>query len=181
MYYRSQVEAGTLLLIDVVGRRLSHYRGDNLVKVYPVAVGKPATPTPTGQYKVVNKILNPGGVLGTRWMGLSIPNGNYGIHGTNNPSSIGTAASLGCVRMHNQDVESLFPQVNIGTSVMIVSRYGGSQTYTPQLGGKNYTVKRGDNLWQIAQRFGVSLDALAQANKLSNPDVLYPGQVLVIP
>ena len=46
-------------------------------------------------------------------MGLNNP--GYGIHGTNNPSSIGTAASLGCIRMHNHHVEELFPLVSIST------------------------------------------------------------------
>ena len=45
-------------------------------------------------------------VFGTRWMGLSKP--HYGIHGTNNPSSIGKAVSLGCIRMYNRDIEIIF-------------------------------------------------------------------------
>lgn len=81
-------------------------------------VGKPATPSPVGQWHVINKkIITHPSVFGTRWMGLNNP--GYGIHGTNNPSSIGTAASLGCIRMHNHHVEELFPQISLNTPVII--------------------------------------------------------------
>lgn len=100
-------------------RRLQHVVGGKLVKEYPIAVGKPATPTPTGEYQVINKFLNPGGVFGTRWMGLSAP--GVGIHGTNTPKLIGHAVSHGCIRMHNKDVEELYPQIPIGTKVTILS------------------------------------------------------------
>ena len=61
--------------------------------------------------------MNPGGPYGTRWMGLSAR--GYGIHGTNNPSSIGTKASNGCIQMFNDDVNELYSQVPIGTTVII--------------------------------------------------------------
>lgn len=175
-------EAGTNLIINTTTRRLQHFKGDKLVETYPVAVGKPSTPTPTGHYKVVNKVVNPGGVLGTRWMGLSIPNGNYGIHGTSNPSSIGTYASAGCIRMYNKDVEKLFPQVAIGAPVTI-TRAGVQPPAGPAINesGKAYTVKSGDTLWKISQQFGVSLDALIMINNLTNPDMLQQGQTIIIP
>jgi len=130
-------------------------------------------------------------VLGTRWMGLSKP--RYGIHGTPAPWTIGTMASLGCVRMYNHNVEELFPQVPMGTTVEIISGSGnykpnptsqpGSQPQTPSQGtqGQRYIVQKGDTLWRLSQRFGVSLDALIKANNLSNPDVLHVGQELIIP
>jgi len=180
---------GKRLEINTVTRKLYHYEGGRLNKEYPVAVGKPSTPTPPGSFKVVNKILHPGGILGTRWMGLSIPGGNYGIHGTSNPSSIGTAASLGCIRMYNHHVEELFPQVSIGTPVHIYNRSvqttnPGSVTPSPGPplnGGKTYIVKPGDTLWNISRKFNVSLDELIAANSLADPNRLNPGQVLVIP
>ena len=52
-------------------------------------------------------------------MGLDVPWGGYGIHGTNRPWSIGTYASLGCVRMFNEDIEELFEIVAPGTRVVI--------------------------------------------------------------
>jgi lipoprotein-anchoring transpeptidase ErfK/SrfK len=84
------------------------------------SVGKPSTPTPKGTFKIVERAINPGGPFGARWLGLSAPGGDYGIHGTNNPSSIGKAVSNGCVRMYNKDVIELAKIVPIGTVVKIV-------------------------------------------------------------
>jgi len=89
------------------------------IQTYPVAVGRPSTPTPPGEWTIVQKSLDPGGPFGARWMRLSIPWGGYGIHGTNNPSSIGKAVSHGCVRMYNNDVIELYELVPIGTPVNI--------------------------------------------------------------
>lgn len=109
------------------------YNGSTIVKSYKIAVGKKTTPTPLGSFKVVNKVVNPGwfpqgkdpipaGVdynpIGTRWIGLSEK--SYGIHGTNQPKSIGKKASKGCIRMNNKDVEELFDLVSIGTTVQII-------------------------------------------------------------
>lgn len=103
--------------ISVKDKILSLYRNGRFFKAYPVATGKPTTPTPIGTFNIINKQVNPGGPFGSRWMGLSKP--HYGIHGTNNPASIGTAASNGCVRMHANDVEDLFNNVSVGTVVRI--------------------------------------------------------------
>lgn len=105
------------IVINRSARQLELYEGDKVVARYPIAVGKSATPTPTGNYSVVTKYMNPGGMFGSRWLGLSIP--GYGIHGTSVPSSIGTAASKGCIRMHNQHVEALYNRVVVGTPVII--------------------------------------------------------------
>lgn len=77
------------------------------------------TATPTGEYKVINKEPNPGGPFGAYWLGLSRK--HYGIHGTNDPSSIGGLVSKGCIRMYNRDVLELARKVNIGTPVTIRS------------------------------------------------------------
>lgn len=175
---------GSRITINTVTRRLRHYNGDRLINEYPVAVGKPSTPTPSGEYKVKNKIINPGGVLGNRWMGMTIPDGNYGIHGTNNPSSIGQAVSLGCVRMHNNHVEELFPQISIGTPVHIFQRSEAKVNpgiTAPVVGGKTYTVQAGDTLYKIAKAHNVSLDKLIAANNISDPSRIYLGQVIIIP
>lgn len=105
------------IVIHRSARQLELYDGDRILGRYPIAVGKSATPTPTGNYSVATKYMNPGGVFGSRWIGLSLP--HYGIHGTNNPSSIGTQASLGCIRMHNHDVEVVYNQISVGTPVII--------------------------------------------------------------
>ncbi|WP_242649318.1 L,D-transpeptidase family protein [Syntrophomonas wolfei] len=107
--------------IDVVKRRLTYTSG-SFKKTYPVAVGKPQTPTPLGNWTIVQKTVNPGGPFGARWMRLSVPWGGYGIHGTNRPSSIGKAVSHGCVRMYNADVIELYDRTPLGTPVNIFGK-----------------------------------------------------------
>lgn len=105
------------IVIHTARRQLELYEGNRIIQNYPIAVGKGATPTPHGRFTIATKTVYPGGLFGSRWMGLSIP--HYGIHGTNNPASIGQAVSKGCIRMHNHDVENLFQRVGIGTIVII--------------------------------------------------------------
>lgn len=89
-------------------------------KTYPVAVGRWNSMTPVGEWKIVDKGYESGGAFGTRWMALDVPWGGYGIHGTNRPWSIGSYASLGCVRMFNEHIEEIFDMIPIGTRVKIV-------------------------------------------------------------
>ncbi|MDF2859520.1 MAG: ErfK/YbiS/YcfS/YnhG family protein [Neobacillus sp.] len=105
--------------IDISTSRhlLKLFDGNRLLKTYPVAIGKMLTPSPSGEYTIINKQPNPGGPFGVLWMGLSKP--HYGIHGTNKPSSIGKNVSHGCIRMHNHDVLELSSLVPIGTVVVI--------------------------------------------------------------
>jgi hypothetical protein len=109
------------ILIDIDEKTLYLLDGNKLIKKYMVATGKPSTPTPIGRWKVISK-ARWGGGFGSRWIGLDVPWGKYGIHGTNRPSSIGYNASHGCIRMHNRDVEDLYNYVKYGTPVVI---YGG--------------------------------------------------------
>ncbi len=108
------------ITINKNNHTLTLYQNGKFLKQYPVAIGKASTPTPSGNYKIINKAVNPGGPYGARWMGLNIPGGGYGIHGTNNPGSIGKNISNGCIRMHNNNVIDLFNLVPIGTAVNIV-------------------------------------------------------------
>ena len=110
------------ITVDTGQKILTLNQNSRQIKVYPVAVGKPETPTPLGDWTIVEKQLNPGGPFGARWMRLSVPWGGYGIHGTDNPPSIGTAASHGCVRMYNEDVIELYDMVPIGTPVKIIGQ-----------------------------------------------------------
>lgn len=103
--------------ISIGKHELKLFDGDRLLKKYPIAVGRIVTATPTGTFTIINKQLNPGGPFGAYWMGLSKP--HYGIHGTNNPSSIGKNVSRGCIRMHNKDVLELSKEVLLGTTVVI--------------------------------------------------------------
>lgn len=97
---------------------------------------------------------------------------DYGIHGTNNPASIGKAVSNGYIRMYNQDVNYVYSLVPIGTEVTIVS----SQTTN-----RYYVVQAGDTLFSISQKLGVSYDALLRESSITDPNMIYVGQKLLIP
>ncbi|MED3728616.1 L,D-transpeptidase family protein [Priestia filamentosa] len=103
--------------ISITKRTLTLKSNEAVVKVYPIAVGKILTATPQGEFVIVNREPNPGGPFGAMWLSLSKI--HYGIHGTNDPSSIGKSVSLGCVRMHNKDVLELARIVPNGTGVSI--------------------------------------------------------------
>ncbi len=106
------------VLLDT--KQLILKEGDTTIKTYEVAVGKPSTPTPIGNWKIIQKTENPGGPFGARWMRLNIPWGGYGIHGTNEPQSIGKAVSHGCIRLTNENVIELYDIVPLGTEVVIL-------------------------------------------------------------
>ncbi len=107
------------IAISLQEHMLNLFEGNNLISSYPVGLGKPQTPTPAGEYVIINKQPNPGGPYGAFWMGLSRP--HYGIHGTNSPESIGKNESEGCVRMYNRDVLELASKVPVGTPVSITT------------------------------------------------------------
>ena len=108
------------IVIDTVKKTLTITDDGKPFKSFPCAVGKGKTPTPVGEWKVVHKGGNWGGGFGVRWMGLNVPWGVYGIHGTNKPYSIGTSASHGCIRMFNEHVRIVYRWVSVGTPVKIV-------------------------------------------------------------
>lgn len=85
---------------------------------FPVAVGRPDAPTPVGRFAVAELIANPGPPLGTRWIRLKP--GDCSIHGTDEPWLVGAAATPGCLRMYNKDVEYVFHRVAPGTPVDIL-------------------------------------------------------------
>jgi L,D-transpeptidase ErfK/SrfK len=85
---------GHSIYIDTTNFTLTLNQNGSVINTYPVAVGAPSTPTPLGDWRIIQKTLNPGGAFGTRWMKINVPWGGYGIHGTDNPSSIGTAADI---------------------------------------------------------------------------------------
>ncbi|AGB41449.1 hypothetical protein Halha_1508 [Halobacteroides halobius DSM 5150] len=108
------------LVVDGYSRQLKVYSNGKLYHTFPVAIGKPSTKSPIGEWAIVHKDADWGGGFGDRWMGLNVPWGKYGIHGTNKPGSIGTAASHGCIRMYNKDVKLLYSWVEVGTRVKII-------------------------------------------------------------
>lgn len=172
--------------IELNSRRLILKKGNSVINSYPVAIGKPSTPTPTGDFQVLTKIKNPGGVLGTRWMQFTWQ--EHGIHGTNQPWLIGQTVSNGCVRMHNINVEEVYDLVSVGTPVIIRPGFSqGNFPSEPKNGSSRpaqsyfiYTVRKGDSLWKISRRYSISINEIITLNNLSG-DIIYPGQKLKIP
>jgi lipoprotein-anchoring transpeptidase ErfK/SrfK len=125
------------IVVNLSQFRVRLIRNGEVVASYPIARGQPAYPTPTGEYEINDKQVDPtwtppdspwaaelssippgpGNPLGTRWIGTSAP--AIGFHGTYADSSVGTAASHGCMRMHIPDVEAFYEQVTIGMKVSI--------------------------------------------------------------
>lgn len=116
------------VVVSIPDRKLALIENDQIVRIYPVAVGAPVSPSPVGTFSIVNRVSNPtyyktGKVVGpgstnpvgTRWIGLSVK--GYGIHGTDAPASIGFARSHGCIRLRNRDIEQLFERVRAGDVV----------------------------------------------------------------
>ena len=119
-----------VVLVSIPDRKLAVLEDGSVIATFPIAVGASASPSPTGQFQIVSRVVNPtyyhpGTVIpsgkdnpvGTRWMGLSQK--GYGIHGTNAPRSVGHAASHGCIRLRNQDMERLFAMLRVGDTVEI--------------------------------------------------------------
>jgi L,D-transpeptidase ErfK/SrfK len=107
------------IVVDTSTLTLTVLVDGNPWREYPIAGGKWTDLTPVGEWKIVDKGYKVGGPFGSRWMALNVPWGNYGIHGTDRPWSIGSYASAGCVRMFNEDIEELYDLVDVGTSVKI--------------------------------------------------------------
>jgi lipoprotein-anchoring transpeptidase ErfK/SrfK len=120
------------IVVSLADRKIALFEDGRVVKVYPIAVGKHSTPSPNGSFRIASRVVRPtwyqpgkvvpagpANPLGTRWMGLGYK--GYGIHGTNRPKSIGKAASHGCIRMRNEDVEDLFARVEVGDPVEMVA------------------------------------------------------------
>jgi hypothetical protein len=112
-------EGSLTLVVNVPARRLEVLNDGKLYKQYRIAVGRSDTPSPYGEWIVTWKAYHSGDIFGTRFLGLNVPWGGYGIHGTNRPWSIGQFASQGCIRMRNRDIEELFEWVPVGTPVRI--------------------------------------------------------------
>jgi lipoprotein-anchoring transpeptidase ErfK/SrfK len=150
----AQVPAVTtkrVIVVSLEDHKLALVEDGKVKKIYTVAVGKPSTPSPVGTFTIARRVMNPtyshegrvvppgpNNPVGTRWMGLSIP--GYGIHGTNVPSSIGKAASHGCIRMARKDLEELYPMVEVGDTVELI---GERNEETAQLFGDGPTLAPG--------------------------------------
>lgn len=96
------------------------FKEEVLYKTYPVSGGKINSPSPTGEWVIIHK-AKWGDGFGGAWMGLNVPWGKYGIHGTRAPWAIGQEnVSGGCIRMNNEDARELYEYVPHGTKVTIV-------------------------------------------------------------
>jgi lipoprotein-anchoring transpeptidase ErfK/SrfK len=125
------VQVKRTIVVSLEDRKLALVEDGQVKKVYTVAVGEPSTPSPVGTFAIQRRVKNPvyqhegkvvqpgaGNPVGTRWMGLSVK--GYGIHGTNEPKSIGKAASHGCIRMARKDLEEMYEMVHVGDTVELI-------------------------------------------------------------
>lgn len=107
------------ILVDVEDSKLWLFHNGKVEKEYVCAGGKTSTPSPIGTWKITSK-AKWGEGFGGRWMGIDVPWGNFGIHGTTQAYSVGWSSSHGCIRMKNEEVAELYKIVPIGTKVTIV-------------------------------------------------------------
>lgn len=131
-------QVGKVIVVDKTNHRLTLYNNMEVEKQYPVAVGSPSWPTPSGTFKIVSKQKHPtwvnpgtswaadmppyippgpGNPLGTRALGTSAQ--GVFIHGTYRSWSVGHSVSHGCIRMYIRDAEDLFERVEVGIPVLI--------------------------------------------------------------
>jgi lipoprotein-anchoring transpeptidase ErfK/SrfK len=110
-------------VVDRAAHRFVIYDGTRAILDEPVAVGKPTTPTPTGVFSITELLQPPdaNGPYGPYAFGLSgrAAAGEFGLHGTNDPSSIGRDASNGCVRTTNDTIRRLASFLPLGTPITI--------------------------------------------------------------
>ncbi len=184
------------IVINLAEMRLYYFHKDGkLVTTHPIGIGRPDWETPLGSGKVIEKtkdpywrpppsirawyderdyylpeVVPPGpqNPLGKYAMRLSIP--GYLIHGTNTPNGIGVRSSSGCIRMHPEDIESLFYKVSMGDPVRIihqtykVGRYNNkiyAEVHEPLSGYYYDNLSDGEILNQ----------AMEEARALGNPNV----------
>ena len=118
------------VVVSIPDRKLAVVVDGQIQRVFAVSVGGAESPTPSGTFQITSQVANPtyyhpglvipagrGNPLGPRWIGLSKK--GYGIHGTNAPSSIGKAASHGCVRLRNRDIVTLYSMLSVGEVVVV--------------------------------------------------------------
>ena len=146
------VRPSRLVLVSIPDRKLAVVERGKVIRTFSVAVGAVNSPSPTGEFQIVARLkdptyYHPGVVIppgpdnpiGPRWVGLNKK--GFGIHGTNEPRSIGKAASHGCIRLRNREVVEFFRLVNVGDVVKIraerdeeIARvFGGAEHSTTQV------------------------------------------------
>ena len=187
VYSKNTDEYYTILIeVDKKQLKLVDRKNESILKVYTVATGKANSPTPLGTFNIIEK-ASWGEGFGTRWLGLNVPWGKYGIHGTNNPGSIGGNLSGGCIRMRNRDVEELYSMIKHNTTVVITNGlYGPFAHGFRQLGPGD----RGADVLEVQKRlkqrgyYNGSLDGiygegmkLALINFLNDNDIALTDKI----
>lgn len=140
------------IIVDKSNHRLAVVSGRVLLRNYAVGLGGELTPE--GQFVISEKVRDPNGmpegVFGSR--GMTLSDTRYGIHGTNEPESIGKDESLGCIRMLQEDIEELYDLVPLDTKVTITD------------GGLPLDIRVPPQRFRLPQ---------AQAQDETNPDKVY--------
>ena len=121
------------VVVSIPDRKLAVIENGRVVRTFAVSVGAASSPSPAGDFHIVNRVVKPAyyhsgtvvaagpdNPIGSRWLGLDRK--GFGIHGTNEPRSIGKAASHGCIRLRNRDVEQFFAMVRVGDAVHIAAQ-----------------------------------------------------------
>lgn len=160
------VSAATEIVINIPAFTLYVYEDGVPIRTFPIGIGQVVRPSQLGTTEIINVVhypkyyptdwytrgvepIPPGpeNPVGTRWLGLGFR--GYGIHGTNDPGSIGKAASSGCIRMHNRDVELLAEMVGVGTPVTFlyetIEVWRDPLTFTPYVRVYDDVYRQGTN------------------------------------
>ncbi len=138
-----------LVWIELDLKRLTVYENGAEAAVYPIASGTADAPSPVGVFRITSRFATELSGFGTRFLGLSVPWGTYGIHGTNKPESIGRNASHGCIRLRVKDAEKLYALLPNGAQVVIDGGPYGAMT------GGYRTLRDGDrgaDVFELQQR-----------------------------
>lgn len=127
---KTPLRPSRLVLVSIPDRKLAVIEDGKIIRTFSVAVGAVNSPSPTGEFRITARLkdptyYHPGVVIppgpdnpiGPRWIGFDKK--GFGIHGTNEPRSIGRAASHGCIRLRNGDVQEFFRMVSVGDVVKI--------------------------------------------------------------
>ena len=119
------------IVVNRAAFELTLWEGSDIVERMPIGLGTGQTPTPVGDFYLTSLLRppEPDGIYGPFAYGLSgfsevltdwVGGGVVGLHGTNDPASIGKLSSHGCIRLRNEDIEALVPLLALGTPVQIL-------------------------------------------------------------
>lgn len=140
------------IIVNKAKNELAYIENNKIEIIVPVATGKSEELTPEGEFTVTVKAKDPyyrkknipGGhkdnPLGSRWIGfdaLGTDGRTYGLHGTNNPASIGKYITAGCVRLEDNNIKWLYDKISLGTKVLITK--SNQDFYT--IGKQNDAIK----------------------------------------